>query len=299
MILDSFILLLPILVLVLSGWLVSRLHDLSADTLVKAVTEVLMPMLILHALAESDIEMGLVASLAGVTTFVVVGGALLAWLYARSAGIEAREFVPPVIFMNSGFLGIPLMRLWGGLAAMNLVVIYDQIQTLYIFTLGLAIITGGIPGAVRGRGLKEMMKAPILWAIILGFLFRFAGIALPPPLASVLEFGGSAAPPLAAFALGTALGKTKMHFSRHLFAALAFRFVGGYLLGLAGCLIFNIGGITRTVVLVASSLPSAVFTSVLPLRYGAKADFSGTMVVISTILGILVIPLAFRLSSLQ
>lgn len=298
MILQSFLLLLPILVLVLAGWLLSRLHELSGDTLVKAVTEVLMPMLIFNALAGSDIEFSLVADLAGVTTFVVAGSALIAWIYSRVADMEAREFIPPVIFMNSGFLGIPLMQLWGGLAAMNLVVIYDQIQTIYIFTLGLAIITGGIAGAGKWTGLKEMVKAPIPWAIVLGFLFRFSGLTLPVPVAATLEFGGTAAPPLAAFALGVALGGTRFHFSRHLFAALFLRFVGGFLLALAGCIIFGITGLSRTVVLVASALPSAVFTSVLPLRYGAKADFGGTMVVISTILGVITIPLSFWLAAL-
>ncbi len=71
MILQSFLLLLPILILVLGGWLLSRFHELSGDTLVKAITEVLMPMLIFNALATSDIEFSLVADLAGVTTFVV------------------------------------------------------------------------------------------------------------------------------------------------------------------------------------------------------------------------------------
>ena len=292
MILQSFLLLLPILLLVLLGLLLSRLHDLSGDTLVKTITEVLMPMLIFHALATSDIELSLVADLAGVTSFVVLAAALLAWLYTRVADVEAREFIPPVVFMNSGFLGIPLMQLWGGLAAMNLVVIYDQIQTLYIFTLGLAIITGGLT-AGRLTGLKEMLKAPILWSIVLGFIFRFSGIQLPAPIAVTLEFGGSAAPPLAAFALGAALGTTKFHFSRHLFAALALRFAGGFLLALVGCRVFGITGLSRTVVLVASALPSAVFTSVLPLRYGAKADFGGTMVVVSSVLGIFVIPFSF------
>ena len=297
MILQSFLLLLPILLLVLLGLLLSRRHELSGDTLVRAITEVLMPMLIFHALATSDIELTLVANLAGVTSFVVLAAALVAWLYARLAGIGAREFIPPVIFMNSGFLGIPLMQLWGGLAAVNLVVIYDQIQTLYIFTLGLAIITGGMT-AGRLIGLREMLKAPILWSIVLGFLFRFSGLELPPPVAVALDFGGSAAPPLAAFALGVALGTTKFHFSRHLFAALGLRFVGGFLLALAGCEIFGVTGLSRTVVLVASALPSAVFTSVLPLRYGAKADFGGTMVVVSSVLGVLVIPLSFWAAAL-
>jgi len=111
-----------------------------------------------------------------------------------------------------------------------------------------------------------------------------------------LDFGGNAAPPLAALALGVSLGDLKFHFSRHLFAALFLRIIGGFLFGLAGCALFGLEGMSRTVVLVASSLPSAVFSSILPMRYGRKADFAGTMIVVSSILGILSIPLAFFLA---
>lgn len=292
MILHSFLQLLPILIIAGGGYLLTRIYHLSQDTLVKVIVDFLMPMLIFHALYSSDIRGAMVLDLAGVTSFIVAGLLLLAYLYSKLAGIDADQFVPPVIFMNSGFLGIPLMKLWGGLAAMNLIVIYDQIQTVYIFSLGILIITGGF----NLKGFRQMMKSPILWAIFLGFAFRFLNIPVPSPLLITLEFGGNAAPPLAALALGVSLGETELHFNRHLVAALLLRFCAGFMLGLAGAEIFGLEGTSRTVVIVASSLPTAVFTSVLPLRYGKKADFAGTMVVVSTVLGIIAIPLAFWLA---
>jgi len=283
----------PILVITGGGYLLSRIYHLSRETLVKVIVDFLMPMLIFHALYTSDIRGSLVLDLAGVTSFIVFSLLAVSFVYTRLTGLEPGSFIPPVIFMNSGFLGIPLMSLRGGMVAMNLIVIYDQIQTVYIFTLGIMIVTGGF----SLRGFREMLKSPILWAIILGFFFRFFRLPVAGPLLTTLEFGGNAAPPLAALALGVSLGELHFHFSRHLFAALLFRIVGGFLFGLAGCALFNLEGLSRTVVLVASSLPSAVFSSILPLRYGIKADFAGTMVVVSTILGILTIPLAFFLAA--
>ncbi len=292
MILHTSLQLLPIFVITGGGYLLSRIYHLSQDTLVKVIVDFLMPMLIFHALYTSDIRADLVLDLAGVTTFIVASLLLLSLGYARIFGADARQFIPPVIFMNSGFLGIPLMKLWGGMAAMNLIVIYDQIQTVYIFSLGIMIVTGGF----SFRGMKQMVKSPILWAIFLGFGFRFFNVPLPVSLLTTLEFGGSAAPPLAALALGVSLGETSFHFNRHLFAGLLLRIGGGFLCGLAGSVIFGLEGMNRVVVLVASSLPSAVFSSVLPMRYGVKADFAGTMVVVSTVLGIITIPLAFLLA---
>jgi len=56
-------------------------------------------------------------------------------------------------------------------------------------------------------------------------------------------------------------------------------------------------GLTRTVTLVAAALPSAMFTSILPLRYGEDNQYASMMVVISTLLGIVTIPLSFALAA--
>jgi malate permease and related proteins len=288
----TFFQLLPIFLLIGGGYLLTRIYTLSLDTLVKVITDFLMPLLIFHALYTSDIEPELILDLAGATTLVVVLMLIAAYIYARLVSMDPRVFIPAIIFMNSGFLGIPLMKLWGGQEAMNLIVIYDQIQTIYVFVLGILILTGGI----SLRGLREIVRSPILWAIGAGFLFRFTGIVLPEPLLTAFDFGGTAAPPLAALTLGVSLAETKLSLNIHLVSGLLLRTVGGFLCGLLAAALFGLTGLSRTVVLVTSMLPSAVFTSVLPLRYGVEADFAGTMVVVSTLLGILTIPLAFALA---
>ena len=217
---------------------------------------------------------------------------LTSYFWACSFKLDKQSFMPSLLFMNSGFLGIPLMNLWGGVEAMNLIVIYDQIQTIYIFTLGIFIITGGL----SRKSLASIIKSPILWAIFIGFFFRLTGIKLPTSLLTTFAFAGDAAPPLAAFTLGVSLTTTKFQMNRQIAAGLMIRFIGGYLFGMLASALFGLSGLSRTVVIVASSLPSAVFTSVLPIRYGVKSDFSSTMVLVSTILGIFTIPLSFYLA---
>ena len=294
MLIDSILLMLPIIVLAAGGFFLSSRFSLSEDTLVKIIIDFLMPMLIFYALYTGDVQGSEVASLAGSATFVVGVLTLITLLYSRLFKYDFKSLTPPVIFMNSGFLGIPLMSLWGGAKAMGYIVVYDQIQTIYIFSVGILIVTGGF----TLKGLKETAKSPILWAIALGFLFKGLQVPVPQPLIRVLQFGGDAAPPLAAFALGVALYGSKLHISRHLIFGIIARFVLGFLIALASTYIFNIQGTARTVVLVASSLPSAVFSSMLPLRYGVKADYAGTMVVVTTCLGVVTIPLAFTLAAL-
>lgn len=292
MILYSFMQMLPILLLTAGGFIFSRLHAINLDTLVVIISDLFMPALIFISLYKSDIHASLVLDLAGATTLIVALLTLTSFLYAKAFKLDKRSFMPSLIFMNSGFLGIPLMQLWGGAPAMNLIVIYDQIQTIFIFTLGILIITGGL----TKKSLGTIVKSPILWAVFAGFFFRITAFPLPSALVTTFDFAGAAAPPLAAFALGVSLKSTKWHLDRHIGGGLIIRFVGGFLFALLATRLFGITGLSRSVVLVASTLPSAVFTSVLPIRYGVPSDFGSTMVIISTILGIITIPLTFLLA---
>ena len=134
--------------------------------------------------------------------------------------------------------------------------------------------------------------------IVAGFLFKHLGILLPESLIQTLGYCGTGAPALATFALGCSLGKRRVVADVHLLSGLVFRFVFGFLAGLIATWALNVTGTERTVVLVASSLPSAVFSVVLPLRYGINAGFAGSLILISSLLSVFVIPMVFYLSSL-
>ena len=137
-----------------------------------------------------------VLDLAGATTLIVILLTLSSFLYATLFKLDKRAFMPSLIFMNSGFLGIPLLQLWGGTPAMNIIVIYDQIQSIFIFTLGILIITGGI----TRKSLATIVKISHLMGCFLQDFFLLTAISIPSALVTTFEFAGSAAfspsPPL-------------------------------------------------------------------------------------------------------
>ncbi|MBU1343907.1 MAG: AEC family transporter [Proteobacteria bacterium] len=293
MVIHSFLILLPLIFLALGGYVLSDIYSLSEETLIRIVTDFFMPALIFYSLYTSDINLAKTLKLFGAVSFVLAFLFVLSLFYCRFFKLEFKAFAPPVLFMNSGFLGIPLMKLWGGFAAMNYIVIYDQIQTFYIFTLGIIIVTGGFTLS----GVREMIKSPLLWAIIAGFLCKHLRIPVWENLIQALGYCGAGAPALATFALGCSLKNRRIIADPHLLSGLIFRFVFGFLAGWIATAALNISGMERTVILVASSLPSAVFSVVLPLRYGINARFAGSLVLASSLLSILIIPIVFYFCS--
>jgi hypothetical protein len=289
---QTFGILLPLFITIAGGFLISRFFGLPEEPLARALTDFFMPLLVFSSLYRSSISLGETAGLLGAATFMVAAALAAALLYARTTGVDPRGFAMPVIFMNSGFLGIPLMQLAAGPEAMNIIIVLDQLLTIYIFTLGFIIVGGGI----TARGLVHTVSSPILWAVVLGFFFRFAGIPVPKELLSTCEFAGRAAPPLAAFVVGCSLAAGTVRPDRHVAAGILLRRAAGFGIGYAAVQIFGLSGLSRTVVLVTGALPSAVFSYVLPARFGAESEHAKQIVVISTFISLFTIPLTLSLA---
>lgn len=289
MITDIALLLIPLFATISGGYLLAKFFPLSEDTLVRVLTDFVAPLMIFYSLYTSDLSGGTIMRISGAAFFVVLLLSLAALLWTRASRLDRKAYMPPILFYNTGFLGIPLMQLWGGMEAVNIIVVYDQMQGIAIFTLGILIVTGGF----SVRGVADMFAAPIMWAVILGFLFNFARIPLPEVVLHTAEFSGKGMASLAAITLGCSLAKRKLLFDSHLAAGMVLRVGVGFFAGIGGAYLFGLEGIAKTVFVVGSALPSAVFSYVITNRYGANTDFAGTMILVSTALGVVTIPLTF------
>ena len=289
---ESLNILLPLFLLIAGGYVISRVFTISEGPLVRVVTDFFMPLLVLHSFCTTTIPVDQIYRLIGVVTALIFIFLLISWLYCKASNISFKGFAPPLLFMNSGFLGIPLMKVWGGLAAMNVIIIYDQIQTFYIFTLGIMIVTG----SYRMTGLLEMARSPLIWAILVGFWLNLTGVEVPSTILKTLQFGGEAAPALAIFCIGMVLNRYKVSFNRHVWAGVFIRIVVGFLFGLLLVRVFGFTGMASTVIVIASALPSAVFSVVLPIRYGVDGTYAGSILIISTVLSLVTLPILFYLS---
>jgi malate permease and related proteins len=284
--------LLPLFLLIAGGFLIARIFSIDEGPLVRAVTDFFMPLLVFHSFCVTRTLPIEILRVLAVVTMVVAGLLILAWWFCRWFRLDFRATAPPILFMNSGFLGIPLMKLWGGTAAMNLIILYDQLQTFYIFTLGIVIVTGSF----KLSGLKEMVRTPLIWAIVLGLGINFSGVSLPAPLLKAMVFAGEPAPALAVFTIGLSLNRYRLQLDVPVVIGVALRFIAGFGLGWLSSLALGFSGSAQVVMITASALPAAVFSAVLPLRYGVDGRYASSVMVISTLLSLLTLPLSFALA---
>ena len=285
------VILFPLFLLIFGGYVISRIFSLSEGPMVRVVTDFFMPLLVFHSFCTTPTSLPQIVRILGAVTLVIVLFLGVSWAYCRFFRLNFRAVAPPLLFMNSGFLGIPMMKLWGGLGAMNVIVLYDQLQTFYVFTLGIVVVTGSF----SLKGLKEVVRTPLIWSIVLGLIFNLFEIPVHPTLLDGFSFAGDAAPALAVFSIGMSLNRYRISFNIHILVGVLLRFVLGFLFGWLVSELLGLEGMVKTVVIVASSLPSAFFSAFLPIRYGVDSRFASSVLIISTLLSIVTLPLSFYL----
>jgi predicted permease len=98
--------------------------------------DVFVPALVFAALASKSFDIGQNLPLLLGATVVVLGTGLLAWPVARLLGVANNTFVPPMMFKNSGNMGLPLAVLAFGEAALPAAVVLFFAENLLHYSLG-------------------------------------------------------------------------------------------------------------------------------------------------------------------
>jgi hypothetical protein len=112
--------------------------------------------------------------------------------------INIKTFVPPMMFNNTGNVGLPIAVLAFGEIALGAAVVLFAIEMVLHFTFGAYILS-------KNTNFVSVFKSPILIATLLGLIANLTGLQFWIPMTQMLELLGDAAIPLLLFTLGTRL----------------------------------------------------------------------------------------------
>jgi len=201
-------------------------------------------------------------------------------------------------FPNTGFMGLPLLVALLGEAAAGPAIVTMLVDMVFTTSLCLALSRmDGAAGNARAallKALKGVLTNPMPWAILLGALASFMEWKLPQALDQTAGLLGSAATPVALFAVGAVLARSKMVEEEYATPAsyvplaLVKLFVHPLLvLGLGHAAIaagLPINRFALLVVALVAALPSASNVTLLAGRYGAHNGRIAHIILVSTAL---------------
>jgi len=246
------------------------------------------PSLIFVALIQTEIDGN---DLTRVTLATIAANLILTagfWLIVRLSGLEQRTYLSPLIFGNTGNLGLPLCIFAFGQAGLGYAVIFLSVTALWSFSYGIYLVAG------RGS-LGKVVREPMVWATLLGALFLWRGWQTPLFLTNTLELLGQMAVPMMLITLGVAVARLSSHQLGWAFVLSVLKFAVCLALGWVVANQFDLDTIAFGILVLQICTPVSVTSYLLAERFGADSDAVAGMVVTSTMLSIVTLPLVLML----
>lgn len=291
---------LPVVFVVLLGYLLRRLGGLDEHAFSRAQIYILSPALVFTALAGSDAAMPLILK---VLLQVLLMSTLLLGVvqgigFASKSGRNERNAMSlAAVFTNSGFYGIPVCMLAFGEMGVIYASIYVACSATFQATIGIYIASSGTRKA--REALASVFKVPIIYAIILGKLLSHFRMLPPEPFMKMIDLMGKSAIPLGLLLLGMQLERIVSESSaahlaggearRDLLGGTAsgvLRIAGGFILGLLVVQLFDFDPVLKKVIIVESAMPTAVNAVVYATEFGCRPKLVTIGILTSTLISV-------------
>ncbi|TVQ93466.1 MAG: AEC family transporter [Chromatiaceae bacterium] len=274
--------------MVLVGFLYARRHGPDLATANRLNLDVFTPALIFDVLAAHDFQLTAYLDLAGAGLIVVLGSGVIALGASRLLGIAPRTLVPPMMFVNSGNMGLPLAVLAFGEGALGAAVVLFMVENLLHFTLGVRLLDRhGHPLAV--------LRLPMVQACLLGIAASLSGLRPPIAIATGVHLLGQVAIPLMLFALGARLTDADRGQWRFGLLGALLRPVSGLLVALPLWWLWSLPEPQPSLLLLFALLPPAVLNYIFAERYDQAPASVAAIVIWGNLASLLILPLALLL----
>ena len=279
----------PLFAIVLAGWLYGRRHRPDMALANQLNMDVFVPALVFAALAGKSFDLLSYQALAVGGIAVVLGSGLLAWPLARLLQVDTKTFLPPMMFNNSGNMGLPLAVLAFGEAALPAAVVLFLVENLLHFSLGVWMLDH------RAR-LITLWRMPMMLAALAGLAVSLSGAALWPPLLTAIRMLGDISIPLLLFTLGVRLADATFQAWGIGLAGAVARPVLGMLIAWGAGWALGLSPQHQGMLLVFGALPPAVLNYVFAERYRQEPDKVASIVMVGNVASLLFIPVALAIA---
>lgn len=275
----------PVFILAAIGWIWVRAgFEFRIRFVTRMAMTLSLPCLVFTALQGAEIAP---RAFSAVSLATVAGyGAItltMAGLIALT-GLKARTFLAPMIFGNTGNLGLPLALFAFGEEGLAYAVVIFALMAVYSFSAGVWLVSGG------GSPVKAM-KEPIVWAAILGTVFLWNGWQAPVVVTNTLQLIGQMAIPLMLITLGAAVARLAPGaMVRPMILSVAKLVISAAIAWVVGVWA-GLSPVAFGVLVLQLATPVAVTSYLLAEKYQADAETVAGLVVASTLVSVIALPL--------
>ena len=244
------------------------------------------PALFLFAITSSGVTYDLfseyfVYSIIALICFALTG---IIFLFLMKKDIS-RE-LPPFFLPNTGNMGIPICLFAYGTLGMGVAAAISSLVVLLHFTVNIFL-------ASKKFDIGIILKSPSTYAVIIAVSFLYFEMEMPKVVLNTVMLLGYAMIVMILMSLGVSLTQLKVFSLKSSLISSIGRVIIGPIIGFLIIKIFNLSGFAAGVLLIQSSMPSAILTYLIASMYSPKeiVDNISSMIVVSTLMSLITIPI--------
>jgi hypothetical protein len=237
-------------------------------------TTLAVPCLIFTALMQTDIDPAALTSLAA-----YLGVTIAAAVIVGATGLHRRTYLAPMIFGNTGNLGLPLALFAFGEEGLSYAVVVFAIMAIWTFTFGIWLVAGA-------GSFGKVLREPLVWTTVLGGLFLWQDWYTPTFLTNTLELIGQMAIPLMLITLGVAVARLSPGGIGRAVVLSVVKLALCVGIAWLAALAFDFNKIAFGVLVLQVATPVAVTSYLLAEKYGADSQAVAGLVVVSTLISV-------------
>lgn len=264
------------------AWVLMK-QEFPVNFVAKLVTLVGTPFLIFSTLAHSGLSVSALTTMMLASVMLAVASGLIAFLGLKSVGWDPKSFVTAFVIGNGGNLGLPVTLFAFGEEGLALGIAFFVVQSFLFFTVGNYLYAGTNIGAA--------LKLPTPYAALAGITVVLLGWQMPIPLANTVNLAGSLVIPLMLITLGVSIARLRLV---ELWPSLLFAVARLIVMFVVAKLIIwglDLDGIMAGVIILQACMPAAVFNFLFATLYKREADRVAGIVLVSSLMMIIVLPL--------
>lgn len=297
-----FLAIMPIFILLLLGYIALKTDFIQASTWIqieKATYFALFPCLLIHQLANAQINWSSAGYLIGFAVLIPALGSVLAFIAQRFLQHEGASFTSDYqgsIRFNT-YIGLALILALLPKAATPLAAIVIAIMIPWINVLCILVFARYAKGVPNTKAiLKQMARNPLILGSIIGLMLNLIALPLPSIVNEVLKRLGDMTLPLGLLTVGSGLKWRSLHdYMSSLVSSSLIKLLLLPLLILGLGLMLNLDTLTLSVVVILAGLPTASSAYILARQLGGNADLMAAIITLQTLAALLTLPLVLWL----
>ena len=197
-----------------------------------------------------------------------------------------------LLFGNTGFIGIPVIRALYGTEAVFFAAILEMVNEVVIFTIGMMLIQMSAGAKLRFE--PKLFLNPGLIGVIVGLLLFLLDIRLPEVIGGAVEMVGDATTPLTMFLIGYQLSGLKAKEILKDASIYVISFTKLLIVPVLALIVLRVAvgdfSLLEKVLIMSFAMPAGSVSVIFSQQYRGETAFATKTVLLSTLFSIVTIP---------